>query len=136
MAHGSLLSLFVSVYCRPMTKSYPFSIFCDTDDTAGDPGSGIAGGLRRQIVFPGMYNNAAADNGIAAVKLQMGIRLIIMGISAGIGLNISQIAHVPFGLIGTCMALVLRIEMSAGRCTGRRRTVAELMDVEAVFAGT
>jgi hypothetical protein len=112
------------------------SIFCDTDYTAGDSGSGIAGRLRNQVVCSGVYDNAAADNGIGTVKLQVGIRSDVMGISAGIGLDISQIAHMPVCLVRTRMGLIFRIEMPAGRRAVRRRAIAELMNVEAVFAGT
>ncbi len=103
------------------------------DHTAPNPRAGISRGIGFQIIFLLVHDNRFADDRIRAVELQFSFPIEVR-LAGSIGRDVAEVAGVMLSGARSAVMLMRRIEMSAGRCRIRRRTIAFLVNVESVLS--
>jgi hypothetical protein len=108
--------------------------FRDSDNAAGQASTGVACGLGFQVIGLGVNNQAVTDDCAVAVQFRHRINVFEISDSALIGFDISHIAGVALGGVGSSVGRAGRIEMAARGRAVLRAAIAEFMDMEAMLA--
>src|SRR2546421_9895073 len=93
------------------------------DRAARDSRAGVTRWIGLQIVFFVVNDQRFADDRIRTGQAQLAFPIEVR-FAGSIGLNVAEIALVTFSARSSAMFVLHRIEMRAGRCCVRRRTIA------------
>src|SRR5690606_789517 len=104
------------------------------DDAAGDAAPGVAAGLRREVVLPGVDDDGPPDDRRRPAQLEVGIGVLVAGGPVGVGFAVAEGAGVALlgGGVRRAVRGPGRVEVVAGGGGVGRAAVAVLVDVEAV----
>lgn len=112
-----------------------------TDNAASKTSASIAGGFAEfmatnaKVIDIGMHDKRTSDNVVDAIQRNLFIANVDFGHTAGIGLNVAQVADMTNSCVWCTVLLFLRIEMWSGR-SASVCVVAELVHMETMFAGS
>ena len=116
-----------------MTSPSP-QLFCQPDDTARDPATGITHWLAT-VVLLFVNDHAASHDGIlAAVDRDVVHGEVQAGLALGVGLQIAKIARMPLFLIGKSVWVAFGVVVATGAGRVWRGTVPKLVDVDGMHA--
>src|SRR5450631_4109589 len=105
----------------------------DADHAASLPATRVTHRLR-PIIDLLVDNHATAKDGIFATELEHAVFQLQMRFAGAVRLEVPHVARMAFGRIRSTVRLFHRIEMATGRRSIWSRAIAELMDVESMFA--
>lgn len=136
--HGSLLGRQrppEEILGRTQTKGFGCELrLGHTDHADRDAVAGIARRLALQVVFLGVNDHTAAEDGAGAFKGKDFGSDVDLGGAAGVGLDIAEVAAVMMFAIGCAVGFAGGIKVAAGGFAVLGRGVAEFVNVEAVLA--
>jgi len=111
-----------------------FQRFGDSNDAQCHSAAGIARRLR-ELVRLGMYYESMSDNCQRSVESDYAVHEVNPRMSAGVRLDIAEVADVPLSVFGTAVRVAGRIVMIAGRfALFEVRKVSEIVDMKCMFA--
>src|SRR5215212_8035363 len=101
-------------------------------DAAGNSRTGISRGIALQIIFLFVDNDRSANDRIAAAQRHFTLPLD-MGLAGFVGLDVAEIAVVPFGCGGPAVMLLCGIKMTTGRRGVSCRAIALVVNMKTVL---
>ncbi len=86
-----------------------------------------------EVVGAGVDGDAAAEDAVLAVDLDVFVDAAVHGMAVGVGFEVAEVADVALAVHGAGVVVGVGVEVAAGGGTVCGGDVAEFVDVEAVF---
>src|SRR5215472_4728593 len=111
--------------------------FCPADYATGNTRARVAGWLSLQIVRFRVDHDRTANHRFCVVRERdLMVHVVQLGVAGSVCFDISHVALMARGCVGSGMRLVGGIEMCACRTEISCAAIAEFMHVKAVFSGS
>ena len=86
-----------------------------------------------EVVGAGVDGNAAAEDGVGAMDLDVFVDALVHGVAAGVGFEVAEVADVAFVGHRPGVVVAVGIEVASGGGAVVGGDVTEFMDMEAVL---
>src|SRR5690348_3792706 len=102
----------------------------DADHAAGNASPSIAGWLALQIIWVGVGNEGASNDGMRPAQLDLAVADVDDRLAGAIRLDVTEVSDMALLGMNVAVRLAIGIEMGAGGHRIRGTAIAELVDVK------